>query len=158
MQFSPSKPPKIKFYTAAACIRLYRCWVIYGSSLWCGLVEGVSFMLFLISVSACQTYQPTVSVSSVCTSQRWKVVREWRDRGETESTSPILCWVCLFVKERQLMKCEIFTFCALSFYLHIQIFSTHLCLSFILFDLYSRCNIWSILQEYVLDIFQLLPE
>lgn len=87
--------PKMKFYSAAACIRLYRCRVIYGSSLWCGLVEGVSFMLFLISVPACQTYQPAGSVSSVCTSQRWEVVREWRDRGETESTIPILCWVCL---------------------------------------------------------------
>lgn len=85
----------MKFYSAAACIRLYRYRVIYGSSLWCGLVEGLSFMLFLISVPACQTYQPAGSVSSVCMSQRWEVVREWRDRGETKSTSPILGWVCL---------------------------------------------------------------
>jgi len=85
----------IKFYSTAACIRLYRRWVIYGSSLWCGLVEGLSFMLFLISVPACQTYQPAGCVSSICMSQRWEVVREWRDRGETKSTSPIPCWICL---------------------------------------------------------------
>lgn len=85
----------MKFYSAAAWIRLYRCRVIYGSSLLCGLVEGVSFMLFLISVPACQTYQPAGSMSSVCMSQRWEVVREWQDRSETKSTSPILGRVCL---------------------------------------------------------------
>lgn len=68
-------------------------------------------MLFLISVLACQTYQPTGSMSSVCIS-----LRDGKLSGsdETEVKQNLQAQFSVesvfLVKEQRLMKCEIFTF------------------------------------------------